>query len=310
MAARKNSIVSCLGSITTRRPERTCRDAPSNDLERLHHRSRSRRLPNDLSGGPEAPRQVDGDWKVFAVPCESGRQGDLNFRSMISRILRAAPGSSRSMILLLIRKTICRRPAGLRPEPGRGPPRPDFWSGCFIKCLLGSIFSSLIVISLWGLRHILLIARGRGRYQCCKNFRRQPLNTSGENGNVHAGKRFGDAVGLQAQATTTTSWPLSGGRVETVVDLARIAGEVCGKVPVVFHRELPPGAKIKQLALTIRGDRMFVIRKLVFYVLNSAENRAILNRSKSKGCILESYLMRSASVKSMPRRSVAGAVGG
>ena len=123
-------------------------------------------------------------------------------------------------------------------------------------------------------------------------------------------KRFGDAVGLQAQATTTTSWPLSGGRVETVVDLARIAGEVCGKVPVVFHRELPPGAKIKQLALTIRGDRMFVIRKLVFYVLNSAENRAILNRSKSKGCILESYLMRSASVKSMPRRSVAGAVGG
>ena len=73
-------------------------------------------------------------------------------------------------------------------------------------------------------------------------------------------KRFGDAVGLQAQATTITSWPLStGGRVETVVDLARIAGEVCGKVPVVFHRELPPGAKIKQLALTIRGDRIFVV---------------------------------------------------
>jgi hypothetical protein len=73
-------------------------------------------------------------------------------------------------------------------------------------------------------------------------------------------KRFGDAVSLQAQVTTTTPWPLStGGRGETVVDLARIAGEVCGKVPVVFHRELPPGAKIKQLALTIRGDRMFVV---------------------------------------------------
>ena len=55
---------------------------------------------------------------------------------------------------------------------------------------------------------------------------------------------------------------------------------------------------------------MNIIRKLVFYVLNSAENRAILNRSKSKGCILESYLMRSASVKSMPRRSVARDVGG
>jgi hypothetical protein len=34
---------------------------------------------------------------------------------------------------------------------------------------------------------------------------------------------------------------------------------------------------------------MNLIRKLVFYVLNSAENRAILNRWKAEGRIPESY---------------------
>jgi transposase len=73
-------------------------------------------------------------------------------------------------------------------------------------------------------------------------------------------KSFGDAISLQAQVTATTPWPLaSGGHGETFVDLARIAGKVCGKVPVVFHRDLPAGAKIKQLALTTRGERMFAV---------------------------------------------------
>jgi transposase len=73
-------------------------------------------------------------------------------------------------------------------------------------------------------------------------------------------KRFGDPVSLQAQVTATTPWPLTKEwRGETFVDLTRIAGEACDRVPVVFHRDLPAGAKIKQLALTIRGERMFLV---------------------------------------------------
>ena len=73
-------------------------------------------------------------------------------------------------------------------------------------------------------------------------------------------KKFGDPVSLQTQITSGSRWPLSSDwRGNTFADLAGICGEVCGKVPVVFHRDLPSGAKIKQLALTIRGERIFVV---------------------------------------------------
>jgi len=72
-------------------------------------------------------------------------------------------------------------------------------------------------------------------------------------------KRRGDTVSLQAQVTATSRNPRVPGRNGVAIDLARVAGDVCGKVPMVFHRELPPGAKIKQVALTIRGERMYAV---------------------------------------------------
>jgi transposase len=72
-------------------------------------------------------------------------------------------------------------------------------------------------------------------------------------------KRRGDATSLQAQVTATTPSPLVPVRDGIAIDLSRIAGEVCGKVPLVFHRDLPPGAKIKQVAVTIRGERMYAV---------------------------------------------------
>jgi transposase len=72
-------------------------------------------------------------------------------------------------------------------------------------------------------------------------------------------KRRCDAISLQAQVTATTPSPLGPVRDGTAIDLSRIAGEVCGKVPLVFHRDLPPRAKIKQVAVTIRGERMYAV---------------------------------------------------
>ena len=65
-----------------------------------------------------------------------------------------------------------------------------------------------------------------------------------------------DGISLQSQLQDAAPWPLLHDRQgHTFVDLARIGGEVCAKMPVVFHRDVPVGAKIKQVAMTIRGER-------------------------------------------------------
>jgi hypothetical protein len=69
-----------------------------------------------------------------------------------------------------------------------------------------------------------------------------------------------DGISLQAQLQATAPWPLSHDRQgKTFVDLARIAGEMCEKVAVVFHRDVPAGAKIKQVAVTVRRERMYAV---------------------------------------------------
>ena len=44
--------------------------------------------------------------------------------------------------------------------------------------------------------------------------------------------------------------------------LDKLAGDVCNAVPVILHRPMPEGAIIKQVALTLRGERMFVVLML------------------------------------------------
>ena len=73
-------------------------------------------------------------------------------------------------------------------------------------------------------------------------------------------KSRSDGISLQAQLQASAPWPLSQDRQgKTFVDLGRIAGETCGEVAVVFHRDVPGGAKIKQVALTIRGERIYAV---------------------------------------------------
>jgi putative transposase len=67
-----------------------------------------------------------------------------------------------------------------------------------------------------------------------------------------------DSVSLQCQITATTPYPLSHDRGKTCVDLARLAGVTCAKVPVIFHRPLAPDAKVKRVAVTVRNGRYYV----------------------------------------------------
>jgi hypothetical protein len=43
------------------------------------------------------------------------------------------------------------------------------------------------------------------------------------------------------------------------IRLDKIAGEVCAAVPVILHRPNPSDATIKQVALTIRGERFYAV---------------------------------------------------
>jgi transposase len=71
-------------------------------------------------------------------------------------------------------------------------------------------------------------------------------------------KRREDSVSLQCQITATTPCLPSFEGTEALVDLTRVAGERCNKVPVIFHRPLPAEAKIKRVALTVRNGRYYV----------------------------------------------------
>jgi transposase len=68
-------------------------------------------------------------------------------------------------------------------------------------------------------------------------------------------KRFGDSISLQYQVQQSTPNPIEG----DFVRLDKLAGDVCNAVPVILHRPIPDGATIKQVALTLRGERMFVV---------------------------------------------------
>jgi transposase len=84
------------------------------------------------------------------------------------------------------------------------------------------------------------------------------LYVTGKRGKPHFKARQ-DSVSLQCQVTESTPHPLAHDRGETYVDLSRVAGEQCSKVPVLFHRPLPDGCAIKRVALTLRGQRRYVV---------------------------------------------------
>jgi IS605 OrfB family transposase len=69
-------------------------------------------------------------------------------------------------------------------------------------------------------------------------------------------KRRGDSISLQMQIQHTS--PLQ----DAAVNLERLAGEVCASVPFFLHRPIPEGATIKQVAVTIRGDKFYLILML------------------------------------------------
>jgi putative transposase len=81
------------------------------------------------------------------------------------------------------------------------------------------------------------------------------MYASGERGRPQF-KRRGDNVSLQCQLSSGVD-PLSPD-VRTI-DLSRLVDGRCEQVPLVFHRPLPEGAEKKQVAVTIRGERMFVV---------------------------------------------------
>jgi transposase len=69
-------------------------------------------------------------------------------------------------------------------------------------------------------------------------------------------KRHLDNISMQCQLSAGVN-PLSVD--EATVNLSRLVDSRCEQVPLVFHRPLPDGAEKKQLAVTIRGERMFVV---------------------------------------------------
>jgi transposase len=69
-------------------------------------------------------------------------------------------------------------------------------------------------------------------------------------------KRRGDSISLQMQVTKTSSNPLVSA---DCVNLEKIAGKLCGKVNFIAHRPIPVGTTIKQVAVAIRNQRMYVV---------------------------------------------------
>jgi transposase len=83
------------------------------------------------------------------------------------------------------------------------------------------------------------------------------LYVSGKRGAPHF-KRRGDSISLQYQVQASSPSPIT----DCTVRLDKLAGEVCTAVPVILHRPIPDGATIKQVALTIRGERLFAVLML------------------------------------------------
>lgn len=73
-------------------------------------------------------------------------------------------------------------------------------------------------------------------------------------------KRFRNPISLQVQIKETTPTPLAG----AYVDFGRIAGPLVGRVKVTLHRPLPGSATIKQMSLTCRNDRYYVVFMIDF----------------------------------------------
>jgi transposase len=80
------------------------------------------------------------------------------------------------------------------------------------------------------------------------------LYVSGKRG-VPRFKRRADSISLQYQVKTSSPDPI----VHYKVRLDKLAGKVCEEVPLILHRPIPDGATIKQVALTIRGPRLFAV---------------------------------------------------
>lgn len=72
---------------------------------------------------------------------------------------------------------------------------------------------------------------------------------------IQADRRFYFAA---VPAQHGSSNPISGDRVR----LDKLAGDMCSAAPAILHRPIPETATIKQVALTIRGPRMFAVLML------------------------------------------------
>ena len=85
----------------------------------------------------------------------------------------------------------------------------------------------------------------------------------------------GDSISLQWQIGANTPNPIIGDRV----NIAKILGaKEPVLVPVIFHRPIPDGAVIKQVALTLRGERMFVV-----FMLDMAATRSYVTTGQTLG---------------------------
>jgi hypothetical protein len=86
----------------------------------------------------------------------------------------------------------------------------------------------------------------------------------------------GDSISLQWQITATAPSPIVQGES---VNIAKILGSKDPILaPVIFHRPIPSGAVIKQVALTLRGDRMFVV-----FMINMESTRSYVTTGQTIG---------------------------
>jgi len=81
------------------------------------------------------------------------------------------------------------------------------------------------------------------------------MYASGQRGRSQFKRRF-DNVSMQCQARPGVNLLSVDG---STIDLSRLLDGRCEQVPLVFHRPLPDGAEKKQVAVTIRGERIYVV---------------------------------------------------
>jgi len=97
----------------------------------------------------------------------------------------------------------------------------------------------------------------------CRNSVRRLSFTSGASAKARALKnsRIASACKRRFTVTTVASIPVAANKAsgKSTINLGRIGGPVCEHVPLVYHRPIPGTAKIKQVAITLRGERVFVV---------------------------------------------------